>query len=392
MLFSPLMFIILILLLPADLYYYGFKRRDMFNVIFVMLLLFQGGLHFMGLYRITYAKKVKGVNPDKPITAWYSALLILAGFLFFTAAILFVETNMLWLVVSTCTVIFSQCLIIMNWRKMWYGTLLNIFISIGIVFSYSSWKLEKMIDEKINFMYAYRVKPQYNVTGLMINAQPPIVRKWLFRSNILDKKAAECISLKQAGEMKTSPSGQWMKVKAKEYFTTTNPAFLWAAEVDGGTFMKLRGIDYYRNGKGHMQIQCFSLFPVVNSSGKEIDQGCLLRYMAEMVWFPSAALKPYLHWAQLDSTHAKATMNYGSVNASGIFTFNAQGDVVCFEAKRYYNRPEGATLEDWLISIDEDSYKDFGGIRVPTKASLSWKLKSGTFNWFNLEVSGINYK
>lgn len=36
-------------------------------------------------------------------------------------------------------------------------------------------------------------------------------------------------------------------------------------------------------------------------------------------------------------------------------------------------------------------YKEFEGIRVPTKGNITWKLKDGDFNWFNFELIVIEY-
>jgi hypothetical protein len=78
-----------------------------------------------------------------------------------------------------------------------------------------------------------------------------------------------------------------------------------------------------------------------------------------MIWVPSAALSDYVTWEEIDSTTAKSTMSYGKIIASGMFKFDENGDFVSFEAKRYYYRKEGSTLEPWLIITDvENGYKN----------------------------------
>jgi hypothetical protein len=117
----------------------------------------------------------------------------------------------------------------------------------------------------------------------------------------------------------------------------------------------------------------------------------MLRYLAEIVWFPSAALNDYLQWEQVDSTTVKATITHGGITASGLFKFDANGDVVSFEAKRYYSRKSGATLEDWFIQIEPDGYKEFEGVRIPARSAVTWKLKEGDFTWYKLEITDIHY-
>jgi hypothetical protein len=140
-----------------------------------------------------------------------------------------------------------------------------------------------------------------------------------------------------------------------------------------------------------MLVKLLGLVPVVNSRGPEINQGTLLRFLAEMVWFPSGALQPYLTWEQIDLMEARATMSYGGVTASGLFRFNAAGDVTGFESRRYYDRKEGATLETWVIAVEENGYREFRGIRVPAKATVTWKLKTGDFTWLKLEITDMAF-
>jgi hypothetical protein len=93
----------------------------------------------------------------------------------------------------------------------------------------------------------------------------------------------------------------------------------------------------------------------------------------------------------MDSVSAKVTMTYGGISASGLIKFDVDGDMVSFEAKRYYDRKEGATLEDWFIQVDPDGYREFQGVRIPARSSVTWKFKEGDFTWFRLEITGIKY-
>jgi hypothetical protein len=84
-------------------------------------------------------------------------------------------------------------------------------------------------------------------------------------------------------------------------------------------------------------------------------------------------------------------MTYGGISAEGVFTFTEEGDVTSFEAQRYYQRKDGPTLENWFISIDENGYKEFEGIRIPAKCAVTWRLKEGDFTWFSLEIDEVDY-
>ncbi len=110
----------------------------------------------------------------------------------------------------------------------------------------------------------------------------------------------------------------------------------------------------------------------------------LLATVIEIIWFPSAAVAPYIRWEPLDDRRATATMSYDGVTASAIFTFDDGDRVVRIEARRSYG---GGTLEDWVIPITE--WGDRGGITMPTRGSVTWKLAAGDFEYFRWEIDEV---
>ncbi|HLV10789.1 MAG TPA: DUF6544 family protein, partial [Halanaerobiales bacterium] len=154
-------------------------------------------------------------------------------------------------------------------------------------------------------------------------------------------------------------------------------------------FFHISGRDKYYNGRGEMLIKPLSLFTIADSKGEEIDQGTLLRYLAEMVWFPTAAINDYLQWEELDSHSARATMSYGDITASGIFNFNDKGEVINFIAKRYMEKDGHYELETWSPVMD--NYQEVNGIKIPTRGEVIWKLETGDFKWFKFAITDIEY-
>lgn len=85
----------------------------------------------------------------------------------------------------------------------------------------------------------------------------------------------------------------------------------------------------------------------------------------------------------------KQLLTYGDVTASGVFRINDRGEVIRFEAERYGEFDGEFRLEPWSIILKD--YKAFEGIRIPTQGEVTWKLSSGYFNWFNFELTEIEY-
>ncbi|SCZ10259.1 DUF6544 family protein [Alkaliphilus peptidifermentans] len=222
-----------------------------------------------------------------------------------------------------------------------------------------------------------------------IEGLPQNVQKWLEYSGIIGKEKITAVRLKQIAEMRLGKDKSWMPVQSEQYFITEEPGFIWKANIKAFPLIHIVGRDKYQDGQGNMLIKLLSLFTVADSKGKEIDQGTLLRYLAETVWMPTAALNEYITWEEIDEDNAIATMTYGDITASGVFTFNDKGEVIKFEAERYGEFNGEFRIETWSIPIGD--YKEFEGIRVPTKGNITWKLDAGDFNWFNFEVIDIEY-
>ena len=72
------------------------------------------------------------------------------------------------------------------------------------------------------------------------------------------------------------------------------PEFIWRVRVQMMHVLPVAGRDSYVDGRGRMLIKLGSVVPVVDAADEKIDQGALLRFLGEIVWFPAAALSPYI--------------------------------------------------------------------------------------------------
>lgn len=196
--------------------------------------------------------------------------------------------------------------------------------------------------------------------------------------------------LRHTGTLRTSGEQGWMPISGEEYFTTQEPAFVWYAKarVQPIPIMWIAARDMYFQGKGSMLIKLFSVYTMGDSRGREIDQGALVRYLAEAVWFPTALLpNEYLHWEPVDSNSAKALFAHRSVTVTAIFHFNEKGEVTRIEAERYAEI--GGPLEKWSVYCTK--YIEFGRVRLPSSVEAVWNLKSGDLSYARFEVTEIEF-
>lgn len=139
-----------------------------------------------------------------------------------------------------------------------------------------------------------------------------------------------------------------------------------------------------------MLIKILSLIKVVEEGPNEkINSGALLRFLAEIVWFPTAVSNDYLQWQEIDPLTVRATLPTGEESVSGTFRFHENGDIHSFEAEWYYGGGTDATQRRW--HIEATSYKDFQSYRITHKAKVTWKLPEGNFTWLQLEVTEVEY-
>lgn len=354
---------------------------------FLFILLLHGLIHFMGFAKAFKYADIQALT--QPISKSAGMLWLATTLLFLIASLLYILKKDSWWMSAIPAVILSQVLIFMVWQDAKFGTIANVIIIIGIIIGYGVWNFNKMAKQEVNRLLPTTSYSKEIITKEHLSTLPPVVQRWLERAKILGKERIHTVHLDQKGKMRTTPRGAWMSVKAEQYFTTDSPCFVWIADVNMMGLLHLSGIDTYKNGKGHMLIKALSLLPVADAKGPETDQGTMVRYLAEICWFPTAALSEYITWEEINPTTAKAIMTYDNITVSGIFYYNLDDDLIAFEADRYYDRKGGATLEKWRI--ENTAYGERNGIRIPIGSAVTWKLPEVDFTWFKLEILDVKY-
>jgi hypothetical protein len=360
------------------------------KIAFSVIVVFHGIIHLLGVikgFKLAESDRFSGDISRTEGFFWLIALL-----LFLLSVILLFANADFWWIIGLPAVIVSQILIIMQWQDAKFGTVANIIILIVLFFAFSEWNFNNMVRSEVKEFISAGFSEEKIITEDDISGLPPLIKKWLHRSNIVGQSFYQIVNLKQKGEMRTSPDGKWMNFNAEQWSNSSKPEFIWKTDVSMFPGIFMVGRDKYLNGEGSMLIKLLSLITVVDSKGPEINQGACLRYLGELVWFPYAVLNKIYLWEEIDPVTAKITLKQGDISCSAIYKFTEEGDFLSFEAKRYYDRKEGATLEDWLVIADGNGYREFESVRIPAKLSVVWKLKEGDFNWLNLEITDVRFK
>lgn len=178
-----------------------------------------------------------------------------------------------------------------------------------------------------------------------LNNLPKIVQLWLNKVGIIGKNRISIVNLTQTGLMKLEPKQiEWYKPKAEQLITVNEPGFLWQVDLAMLPVIKTKGRDLFYQGNASMLIQIAYLLPIVDQkTNAKINESALHRFLLELPWYPTAALNDYLLWEEVNSTTARATINYR-------------------------------------------------GTKAAAEIDVSWHLDSGKFTWFKVKIEEIDFE
>lgn len=267
------------------------------------------------------------------------------------------------------------------------GGLTVVVLVVASVVGIGRYTFERRIDGEIDgLLESGEPAERPPVTEADIARLPDPVQRWLRWSGTVGRPVPSTVRLRQEGELRLGDRG-WVPFTAEEYYATASPAFLWKATVSMAPGVPVVGTDSYIDGRGELEMRVLGLIPVAKDSGPAMDEGDLLRYLNEIMWFPAGALIPEITWEAVDDASARATMTFGGVQGTATFFFDAEGRPTNMIADRY-DRDHGAVVP-WSTPIT--AYGEFDGIRVPTAGEAVYAREDGDFSYIRLEITDIDY-
>jgi len=190
------------------------------------------------------------------------------------------------------------------------------------------------------------------------------------------------VRLTHDGQFKADLKKDWTPIKGEEYFTTAQPGFIWKGKTSLFT-----ALDMYIAKKGRLAVFLLSLFKIVDSHGDKYNQGELLRWLGECVWFPTSLLPgEFLEWQAINDTSAKLLYKYNNMSLVYTVRFNDKDEIEQLETERYMG--EGG-LQKWIVKCA--NYKKRNGMFIPTTAEVLWRLKDWDFSYAKFNVKKLEY-
>ena len=360
------------------------------KIFFFIVIVMHGLLHLVGFIKSFNLIELSELT--NPIPRFQGVLWLITSLMLFICLYGLWYDYHWWWMMAIPAVVISQTLIILDWNEASIGTVANIIVLVAILFGYAQWNFTNIVEREVRTITTDKPDIQHQADTVAINNLPKPVAQWLERSGAAQRNIPRVAVAEQKGKLRTSKDGKWMEITAKQWINPYEPGFVWKAWVSAGPGIHLSGMDKYYEGKGRMWIQLLSLISVVDEEGPETDQGSALRFLGEIAWIPGAAVLPFIHWEEIDSTSARANFSYGDVETSGVFHFDEKGDLSGFEALRYFKEGDEFSLKNWIIEAEQGKFLEFDGFRIPSHFKVSWDLQDGRFTWLEMNLTKLTYQ
>ncbi|WP_088341911.1 DUF6920 family protein [Robiginitalea sediminis] len=356
---------------------------------FTLLVALHGLIHLMGFAKAFGLAELEGLG--QPVSRTAGVFWLLAFVLFSLTAVLHYLEVPSWYLAALAGLVISQAVIAMAWTDARFGTIANVLILVGVVLGHAKASFQQQVQQERAELLSQASTPSpQRITETDLQGLPPVVHQWLSRSGVVGKPAVSTVWLRQELQLKLKPGqDSWNPGRAEQVFTVDPPGFVWSIQTEMNAFLPVTGRDRFTGGKGEMHIALGSLIPVARATADpKVDQATLQRYLAEMVWFPSAALSPYITWEPKGENAAMATLSYKGVSGSGTFYFDHQGSFETFTALRYRDASVSQPTP-WTVLAKETQVRN--GVEIPVRCEVQWKTETGDWTWLQLHIEEIEY-
>lgn len=165
------------------------------------------------------------------------------------------------------------------------------------------------------------------------------------------------------------------------------------ALIDSSMFaIPFEGYDYYQHGTGGMKGMIAKVITLFNQTGADMDRACLVTFLAESLFAPTALLQDYITFEEISDFKVQATIKYRGQMASGIFDFNEQYEMISFTTNDRAVVGKDGSMEYIPWSAICSDYKcSENGINQPTKFKAVWNYPDEDFVYFDGVIDEVSY-
>jgi hypothetical protein len=227
------------------------------------------------------------------------------------------------------------------------------------------------------------------VTADMLQNLPEPVQRYMAYTGVVGTPWIHTVRVRHTGRFRLGRDRPWMPMRAVQTYTTDPPGFLWKARFKMAGLWLLSAQDRYKAGHGHMFGKVAGLLTVFDVRGEKLDQGTRLRYLSEMIWFPTAFLGANITWQGVDDHSAQVTFTDCGESVSARMVFDNTGRPTNLHAERYREIDGDFSLDPW--STPMVAYGVRAGLNLPVRGQAVWNLPSGDLSYWDGELTEVEY-
>jgi hypothetical protein len=223
---------------------------------------------------------------------------------------------------------------------------------------------------------------------------PAPIRRYLTHVLPDEQPYVQTVRLEQTGTFRSGGRGApWNDFTATQHVTTHPPGFVWDASIRMLPGLSVRVLDAYADGHGALWARLGGVVTVADPpSGPALDEGELMRYLAEAPLYPTALLPAMgVTWTAIDDWSARATLTHRGTTASLVFHVNDRDEVGRVTGKRPFLTDDG-TYEDRPWKGTWRHYERRDGLRVPTGGEVAWIHPEGEVPYWRGRMERIEYQ
>ena len=267
-----------------------------------------------------------------------------------------------------------------------------IIVSFGIAAIYGNYRWQSDTDGLRAKLTNGRqtIKPQIYDQREVEGLPDPVQR--FFKTVLKDGQAiVAMVKLSQQGQFNLNETeAKWNPFTATQLVMTQRLGFDWDARIQMAPGVNAFVHDTYLLGEGSLHASLLGLFTLANMRNTpELNQGELLRFLAEAAWYPTALLPSQgVRWDAINDTSARATLTAGATTVSLVFQFNAEGAIATCRAEARYR--DKLTAMPWVGRFWEYSVRN--GMLIPLEGEVGWEYPEGTRLYFKGRSTEIHYE
>lgn len=208
---------------------------------------------------------------------------------------------------------------------------------------------------------------------------PAPIRRYLGHVLSEGQPLVRTVRLRQKGMFRSGDaSAAWRPFAAIQHVTTRPPGFAWEASIEMAPWIPVQVVDAYHKGQGVLRARLGGVLTVAAPAPSlALDEGELMRYLAEAPLYPTALLPGHgVAWTPVDDRSAQATLMHGSTSAVLVFHVNEQNEVERVTGSRPFAVDDDTyELRPWTGYWRQYAVRN--GMRVPTEGEVAWTHSDG---------------